>query len=485
MNFSLLSDTQSKPWCNIHCNSVTSENIDVNNIDSNTIKSDDLLLNQSAVIGVPDVGYSAVYADNANRLKVASQLGPTETIAYQSDIPASNQIISTDTLTYAKCSNGDKFNVSLSGVDSLLLNNVKSNLTCGNSSLNLASLSTGLDSDSTTYFASSNVGNSQNMAIVLLPSQAMIFQDSGNPRMSIDDTESTLRSKGYGTLGSRISLNNDSGFSIDQTGGTSSIYADPNTHIMSITSGSPAAQLKLQDGEISHYVFTNEGPNTGGLQVRDYISQVDQRFRLPNNDPILQLSEGGVNIEDCYTLPRTIPTVGQSIQADGIGGSLWVSPPPSFSSYARVSISGNIAQSLVSPSILGSVNIPANTFVLGSVWRLNCDGTYAVGALQTIVLSVSFNGVTLALTNTMSMANSPSAWSSSWYLTVQAVGAAGVAKLSSNSTSRMNSSVACSNTIDTSNFDTTVNNSIDMVGKMTINNADVFSCESVSFSRVI
>jgi hypothetical protein len=45
-----------------------------------------LSLDQSVVVGVPPAGISLLYADNTDRLKVASQAQPTKTIAYSEDV---------------------------------------------------------------------------------------------------------------------------------------------------------------------------------------------------------------------------------------------------------------------------------------------------------------------------------------------------------------------------------------------------------------
>ena len=85
---------QQKKWLNpsvydFKCYSMeTQTTITTEDIETNNLSADIILLNHDAVVGVPPVGFSLLYADNADRLLVASQTAPTETIAYLSDIPA-------------------------------------------------------------------------------------------------------------------------------------------------------------------------------------------------------------------------------------------------------------------------------------------------------------------------------------------------------------------------------------------------------------
>lgn len=109
-----------KAFLNLYCNSVNASslnvenNIDAQNVDSITSQTQNLLLDQNVVVSVPMVGYSLIYADNTDRLNVASQSQPTQQIAYLSDIPPpfqDNNIISNDSTSEARCTDGSLFNV--------------------------------------------------------------------------------------------------------------------------------------------------------------------------------------------------------------------------------------------------------------------------------------------------------------------------------------------------------------------------------------
>lgn len=217
---------------------------------------------------------------------------------------------------------------------------------------------------------------------------------------------------------------------------------------------------------------------------RDEITETYQAFRDDYGAVQLQIDATGVKVSNAYTLPTADGISGASLQTNGAGACSFVSPPPLFSSYGRVIVSGVARQTLCSASILGSLTIPANAFALGSVWKLQASGTYNVVPAQTVVLSILMNGVAVAITPTLAIANTPAPWSSSWVLTVRAVGAAGIARLVAGSANRLDSVVVCSSTVETANFNTTIANVMDFTSTMSAI-GDTITCESVSFSRVI
>lgn len=428
MNLQQLTSALPKPWLNISANSLTAstaviENIDlntldVNTVDSETIKSNDLLLNQNAVVGVPDNGYSMLYADNLNRLKVASQLAPTETIAYQSDMPATNEIISLDTFSRVRCSDGDNITASINGVNMMVIDD----------GFYLKTKS------SAPYGAGSR----------------LVLRDDGVCALGANDIN-----KPYilmDTDGFRLS-----GFNED-------------------------FQILLDASRIGSFVLS---PLINAGVFRDDIDATNQIFKCGLNVERLRINENGLTVNNAYKLPVTDGTDQAVLKTNGTGQASWVAPSPAFSSYAKVIVTGIARQSLIAPlSVLGSLTIPANKFELGSVWKLSAYGVVSVAAAQTVVLSILLNGVVVAFTPALSMANSPTPWSSSWVLTVQAVGAGGVARLATGSTNRLDSSVVCSNSVEAANFNTTVANVFGFTSTLSLA-GDNITCESVSFSRVV
>jgi len=107
MNLQQLNSPLPKPWLDINCNSINVEaKIDSFEVDAITLQTDTLLLNQNVAVGVPPVGYSLLYADNTDRLNVASQAQPTQQIAYLSDITlSSSKIIAPDGGSFIECLN--------------------------------------------------------------------------------------------------------------------------------------------------------------------------------------------------------------------------------------------------------------------------------------------------------------------------------------------------------------------------------------------
>lgn len=379
--------------------------------------------------------------------------------------------------------------IKVDAADQLILNANNSTLQVGSSALNLAYLSDGTSAANTTYFAASNAGNTANMSLVMLPDQTLLYQNSGAIQRMTIDADITIKTQTYvasgaGT-GAQLMLKDSDGSVYLGNGATYKprITIDgPDGFGLNLIGYNQAFRRVIDANQDTSLVYSGF---VGFNVKRDEIGTNSQRFRDTSNVEQMRIDPTGIRIRSAYTLPTADGAAGASLQTNGAGACSFVAPSPSFSSYARVVVSGFARQTLISASIFGSTTIPANTFVLGSVWRLQAHGTYSVVAAQTIVISILMGGVVVAFTPALSIANSPAPWSSVWVLAVQAVGVAGVARLASGSTNRLDTVVACSNTVDSTNFNTTVANVLDFTSKFSIANADTITCESVSISRIV
>jgi hypothetical protein len=88
-------------------------------------------LDQNSAGGVPPAGFSLLYADNADRLKVAAPAAPIETLAYLSDLVApisSSEIVSVDLSSKVQCLNGSEIKASTDNIDRIIIDNAKTGL---------------------------------------------------------------------------------------------------------------------------------------------------------------------------------------------------------------------------------------------------------------------------------------------------------------------------------------------------------------------
>lgn len=503
MNLQYFTSELPKAYLRINAHEINSDSSSVQHITTNDVtlpdgsefSSGQLKLEQTLINPIPAAGSVVISAPVAQdgRILVSSDNLGAQIVAFKGDPVVVSELISNDTFSRVNCNDGDNITASINGVNKIEIDDVKTTISSTNSRLNLASLSSGIDADNTTFFSASNVGNTENMSIVVLPNQTMIYQDSGTIQRMVVDDNVTLNTKNYGLSGSQLQLT-DAGF-MTLRDGNGDILIEMDSGLKEIkTRAGPITpvETRIVDGGISYDMFTNVGPNAGQMQNRFNMTSVDTRFRNVDNEPCIQFSQAGVMIgNNAYTLPFNPPPVaGQYIESTGVVlpnlsiETVWMTPPPKFSSYAKKIVTGVARQSLLSASIYSSTTIAANTFTAGSVWRLSAYGIYNVAPAQTIVLSILMNGIAVAFTPALAIANSPSPWSSSWLMTVQTVGGAGIGKLASGSTNRLDSSVICSNTVDNANFNTTVANVIDFACTLSLA-GDNITCESVSFSRVV
>lgn len=428
MNLSMLNTPLPKSYLEINahvvnCDSSTTQHLNTTDVtlpDGSEFSSGQLKLEQTLINPIPDAGSIVLSAPSAQdgRLLVSSDNLGAQLVAFQSDV--SDEIVSTDTLTSAKCNDGNEF----------------------------------------------------------------IVTTNTNQRIVIDD-DVTLKTinyvEGVGGSGARLVMVNSNGTIVLNAGDLSSPSLTMNPVGLRLSSLNQKFQRIMDANQDSAQVYS---PYVGYQVYRDEIGDTYQIFRDSSNVERIRVDSQGVQICSQYRLPLVGGSVGDSLQTSAPGITSWVTPPPSFSSYSRVTVSGIAAQSIIG-SVLNSTTTPANSFSLGSSWKIRFFGTYNVAAAQTVVLSVLIGGVSVALTPALGMENSPASWSSEWTLTVQAVGVAGVAKMALNNTSRMDATVTCSTSIKSTNIDTTISNVVGLTAQLSVANADTFICESVSFSRVV
>lgn len=153
--------------------------IDVKDIDAVTTQTQSLLLDQNVVASVPMVGYSLIYADNTDRLNVASQSQPTQQIAYMSDLMLlSNEIISNDLSCNVKCNDGGTIEANTNGNQRLLMTNT------GYASMRTNSVDTriDIDNDGSIYWASNGLP-----VLYVLGSSFRIWSPDNSTLLTLDN----------------------------------------------------------------------------------------------------------------------------------------------------------------------------------------------------------------------------------------------------------------------------------------------------------
>ena len=384
---------QNKKWLNpsvydLKCNSMeTQTTIVTNEIETNNISADIVLLNHDAVVGVPPSSFSLLYADNADRLLVASQTAPTETIAYLSDLPlppptSNSEIVSVDLSSSVECLNGGIINGIINGSNVLTCNNIKSKLQNGLSRVQLAAVSDLLSDDTSTYLATQNVALTKNMAIAIAPDQLYINQDYGAlNRLVVDDNTTALFSKNAisGPVGSYLNLNNDSTFSLGSYFGGNGVI-DCLSNSLSLVGPQAKSGCTLTDATITMALFN--GSARVDREIMDATSQV---FKDGNQVERLKVDNSGVIINNAYTLAPTDGTNGQVLSTNGAGVCSWINQPvvplpQVYGLYSQIAVqtvaNTTTETTLISPTGVGSLTVPPLYFQDGYSFLYKTGGLF-------------------------------------------------------------------------------------------------------------
>ena len=482
----LTTPSTNKAFLNIFCNSVNANTMDiqtvnVNTLDSDSIESNVLLLNQSAVVGVPPVGYSALYADNTDRINVSSQSNPTQKIAYLSDIVGfnDNQIVSPDLLTKAECKDGDIFNVSLSSVDKLTLNNIKSKMSCGVSTLQLAAVSDALSEDTTTYMGAS-ISPSQNTISIYTPDQFQVIQNNGSiQRLVIDNDSTNLFSKSIltGSSGSFLRLNDNSTFSIGTyVSGNGSIESSLGGNLGIYGGGAGTSTEYTLPPKITTSVF-----NGVARTSRHIIDQTTQTFYDSGINERLKI-DSNVTLHNLYQMPNTAGSDGDTIQKSGIG-SVWAKPS-NYGLYsstgAPVTVSNTNLQSTIIPSGVGSLTVPAGFFTgnAGYAFSLRCGGFFRTNGSQQFTFRLTNSGTLFSTGLLTANQTTPVAWSIDTTF-IYTGGSQIITNFNFTYTSSGSNNQGFTNQQTNNTFNTAVSNTLDFT--LQFQNASIFNSLTCNF----
>lgn len=161
----------------------------------------------------------------------------------------------------------------------------------------------------------------------------------------------------------------------------------------------------------------------------------------------------------------------------GTSGSSGTSPvfplPLVYGLFAQTAnstvVTGTIAESTLIGAGAGTLSVLANQFSVGDSFRADLGGVLSTANNETIRIRVKSGAVVLADTGTQTISNvSNNVWSLSINFTIRQTGAAGVASIVTlqtfNYAKTVNGTIEgfSSNTVNSTTFDTTVNNTLDV-----------------------
>lgn len=372
MNLNDLNDgtANTKIWLNPICNNLTcniltaNTEIDVQTINATTIEAitsqtDTLLLNQQALVGVPPPNYCLIYADNTDRINVASQSQPTQQIAYLSDIPIvpapsqDNNIVSSDGLAEVRCDNSGIIRGFIGLIDVLNFDANKLSLAQGQSTLQLPTVSDGLSQATTAYFGCDNMVDKSAFAVT--------------PDALILSRNNILRAY----VGDNIELKDAN-----------------NTERLVIQTGSGYTSLRSGNGIADRFDIDGLGAymSVGG-QVVFYANPTNSDTRLfsPDGSSVIGVeNSNGVRICSAYLLPKIDGSNGQYLTSNGAGVSSWTSPiappvPQMYGLYSQTStqtVANTTTETTLIGAGVGSLTVPALFFQDGYSFLYKTGGLF-------------------------------------------------------------------------------------------------------------
>jgi len=424
MNLQLLTNgtPDEKKWLDIVCYDIKCNSITPNVpfvTTSNKIESNDLSSSITCNdIGIGGGGMSAVGNIDMN-LNLLRNVGSIDT---------SDPTLNITTPTTQIVNGSSELDININSLPRLTQNAIKSKVECGTSRLQLAAISDLLTDDTSTYFASQNVGLTKNMAIAISPDTLVINQDYGVVnRLVVDDTSSALYSKNAlsGPAGSLLELNNDSTFTlgcyfanngiIECRPNSLAMYGNAAQSAITMTGSDIITSLGLA-GRIDREILdsTSQTFKDGGgverLRVDNSGVTIGNSYTLPTSDGLanqyiytngagvcswasptainpfnqnLNTSDSvqfvNVNVNGNYTLPSTAGTINQVLTRDSGTTSIW-STPQIYGLYSAtgspVTVANTTVASTIIPTGTGTLTVPANTFTPGMSFLLKCGGTF-------------------------------------------------------------------------------------------------------------
>ena len=152
------------------------------------------------------------------------------------------------------------------------------------------------------------------------------------------------------------------------------------------------------------------------------------------------------------------------------------SPGNNYGLFNQTSSSIPVTNTLVETSLLdggvGTLSVPANGFSKGDAYHAILTGTLSAQNNNTLQIRIKANSVVLADTGVISMAGANAEpWKMEVYFSINAIGTAGVANIATGGTFMYTKDASTDfqgvnfSTINSSSFDTTVNNTLSITAQ--------------------
>jgi len=261
-------------------------------------------------------------------------------------------------------------------VDRLVIDSVKSKMSCGVSALQLSAVSDGLSEATTTYMGAST-GPSQNTISIYTPDQYQVIQNNGAVARIVVDTNSTkLNTKSIltGPQASFVDLNDDGRFAIGSLGANNGLIDAGLGNLAIIGAGATSAiELALSPPTITTSLFNGSARTT-----RQVIDQTTNRLYDDAFNEKLRIDALGVTVNNAYTLPILDGTASQVLTTSGVGVTSWQTPQI-YGLFSQTSIktvaSTNVETSLIGTGV-GSMTVPAGYFQDGYSFLYKMGGVF-------------------------------------------------------------------------------------------------------------
>jgi hypothetical protein len=185
-----------------------------------------------------------------------------------------------------------------------------------------------------------------------------------------------------------------------------------------------------------------------------------------------------------HTLPDTqAANAGDVLSNDGAGVLSWATAGTLRGLFAQTDNSTPVTGTTVETTLInggvGTLTVPANGFQIGDSYRAIFGGVMNAANNQTIRIRVKAGAITLLDSGVQSLTNSiiNDIWSLNIDFTIRQIGGAGVASIVSvatfHYTKKSNGKLEgfAFNTVNSSTFDTTISNTIDVTVEWGSNNA--------------
>jgi hypothetical protein len=156
--------------------------------------------------------------------------------------------------------------------------------------------------------------------------------------------------------------------------------------------------------------------------------------------------------------------------------------PHNYGLFSQTQTSTPVAATTTEGSIIGAgvgqLSVPADRFSVADSFHLKAGGHISCANSQTLEIRIKTNGIVLADTGVMTLnATSNDFWEIEADFVIRQIGGAGVAQILSNGqfvyvrSSNLNYDGSGFNTLENTNFDTTVLNTLEITAQWGSNNA--------------